>query len=250
MNFYVSCGLKYIKSLEVQPDLGITPVNIKLYYVGKDDPIQVRLGRRNLLERVTVPIFLNKSTIDKVADEIRRLPDDHSDIFHREYSVHDSGNIIDTNGYVSSLLNQLKKKIKIQCQFNFDKLALRRETNLDLRDLHIDYFENCGFLFDRNQGYMERYIFNIGNIPRSTAIADINPKIISKYLSQKFSKLDMQDLFLKLSEFKMVEIVTPSYDHINGVLHGLKINVTELLHSSYGYQEEFAALLSQWVLRD
>jgi hypothetical protein len=250
MTFHVSCGLKYIKSLEVQPNLGITPVNIKLYYVGKDDSIQVRLGTRNLLERVTVPIFLSKLTIDKVADEIRRLPDDHSDIFHREYSVHDSGNIIDTNGYVSSLLDKLKKKMKIQCQFNFDKLSLRRETNLDLRDLHIDYYENCGFFFDRNQGFMERYIFNIGNIPRSTAIADINPNIISDCLSQKFSLMNMHDLFLKSPEFKVVEIVTPSFDYKNGILHGLKINVTELLHSSYGYQEEFAALLSQWVPRD
>ena len=60
----------------------------------------------------------------------------------------------------------------------------------------------------------------------------------------------MQDLFLKSPEFKVIEVVTPSYDKKNGVLHGLRINVTDLLHSGYGYQEEFAALLSEWVPRD
>ena len=250
MTFHISCALKYIESLEVQPNLGIRPVNVQLYHIGKDDPVQFRLGTRILLERVTVPILLNKSAIDKVADEIRKLPNDHNDIFHREYSVHDSGNIIDTKGYVSSLLDQLKKKMRIQCQFNFDKLTLRRQSNLDLRDLHIDYYENCGNLFDRSQGCMERYIFNIGKIPRSIAIADINPTKISDCLSLKFSAMRMQDLFLKSPEFKVIEVVTPSYDKKNGILHGLRINVTDLLHSGYGYQEEFAALLSEWVPRD
>jgi hypothetical protein len=250
MTFHISCSLKYIKSLEVQPNLGIRTVNAKLYHVGKDDPIQFRYGTRILLKRISVPIILNKSDIDKVSDQIRKLPNDHSDIFHREYSVHDSGNIIDTKGFVSSILDQLKKKMRIQCQFNFDKLTLRRQSNHDLRDLHIDYYENCGILFDRKQGFMERYIFNIGNIPRSIAIADINPTIISDCLSLKYSIKSMNDLFLRSPEFNVVEVVTPSYEQKNGVLHGIKINVTDLLHSEFGYQGEFAAMLTNWVLRD
>lgn len=220
-------------------------VNVNIIYIDQlhENQIEDLTG----IQRIKINCQIDNSLLSNATNEIQNAPDEFEEVWHKDYGEIDSGNLIDLDGDVSRLLDQVRLSSDWDNDsVRFDKILLRKQDSFDLSQFHTDHFNSCPPKV-RKQGDLERIIFNVGKNSRFFAVLNLNPSAVMERIHDPFSFDEYNDFFNDQGVVDLIIYETPSF---NGtVLHGLKFNAYSTIHSGFGAKDDIAIVLSKWTLK-
>jgi hypothetical protein len=220
-------------------------VNVNIFYINKlhENQIIDLTG----IQRIKINCQIDDSLLSNAINEIKNAHDEFEEIWHKDYGEIDSGNLIDLDGDVSRLLDQVRLSSDWDDDsVRFDKILLRKQDSFDLSQFHTDHFNSYPPKI-RKHGALERIIFNIGKNPRFFAVLNLNPSVVMERIHDPFSFEEYNNFFNDQGTMDLIIYETPGF---NGtVLHGLKFNAYSTIHSGLGAKDDIAIVLSKWTLK-
>ena len=103
----------YIKPLHDDPDFKIL-VRIQRITAQNEPERLKKLG----ISRFSINYHIDRTVLKEIINQILQLPDEFEELWHRDYGEIDSGNIIDSSGEASGLLDNISKSSIIQRRLN------------------------------------------------------------------------------------------------------------------------------------
>lgn len=220
-------------------------VNVHIVYINQlhENQIEDLTG----IQRIKINCQFDNSLLSNAINEIHNAPDEFEEIWHKDYGEIDSGNLIDVDGDVSRLLDQVRLSSDWDNDsVRFDKILLRKQDSFDLSQFHTDHFNSYPPRI-RKHGALERIIFNIGKNPRFFAVLNLNPSAVMERIHDPFSFEEYNDFFNDQGVMDLMIYETPSFN--GALLHGLKFNAYSTIHSGFGAKSDIAIVLSKWTLK-
>lgn len=234
------------KSMAIHPWQSSKPLSVTLKKVAYKCAFSISCPQAgSLASGLSLALQLDSRLLSLVQGESKRLPKDHADIFHRDYAEIDSGNVIDESGHVSELLDMLAESVKATCASNFNKVTWRHCEQTDLKDLHIDYFNSAKGDCKRGAERVFRYLFNLGDTVRYTAVLPI-PTSLFAAAPDTNSGEHFLDPILSRHDKPLVAYLIPVPPLVlsAGRVNALRLDVLNLMHSGYGQAGELAGIVT------
>ena len=183
-----------------------------------------------------------------IKNQINSLPTNHEDLWHYNYGEIDSGNIIAKDKLVSSLLDQIRKKLKLKRKIiSYDKFTLRKKNINNFSLMHADHFNDKNMSLIRSKITMQRYVINLNTNHKSQiAFLNINKNLVKKLILDPFNFEDYRKLF-KITDNLTVKIYQiPPFNERTSKFYGIKFDVFNTIHSAVGKKNDLKAVISNW----
>jgi len=219
------------------------PVKVKRLKAYKRNEILKSLG----ISIIQINCPIDRETLNEIMGQIRNKPDEYEELWHRDYGEIDSGNIFDTTGEASKLLDKLAQTLEWVGEYpRFDKFIYRKCDNFYFSEFHTDHFSSNPER-TRSYGVIKRALLNLGDSPRGIAVLDIPSSIVKKYIKDPYSKKNYINLLTKEKKWSMVLVYTPPPSFEEEKINGLLFDSFSLVHCGFGKKGELGAVLSHWI---
>ena len=240
------------KNILIQPSINI---NFKFKANIKKVSIFEKFIKNSKYRVVRLMVKKNHLNLKKLKENTKKqIISDFQEIWHRNYTEIESGNLIDQGNYISESLDIFSKKLNYNNKNeNFDKIMLRSTNDLSLNGFHTDHFNSFSNL-NRKYGFIERTIINLREEKRVLAILDLEPEILRKSINSKYNVKDYLNLYKSLdnkqNNILLVEIPKIKIVGNHYLFFGIQFNSYPTLHATFGYKGDFSAVLSNWFKFD
>ena len=199
------------------------------------------------INRLQINCPIDRESINEIMGQIINMPDEYEELWHRDYGEIDSGNIIDTSGEASKLLDKLAHSLEWGGDYpRFDKFIYRKRDNFYFSEFHTDHFSSKPER-TRSYGIIKRALLNLGDSPRCTAVLDIPSSIVKKYIKDPYSKKNYINLLTKEKLWSIFLIETPPPFFEEKGINGLLFDPFSVVHCGFGKKGELGAVLTHWI---
>ena len=218
------------------------PVRIQRINAQKTNESLKSLG----ISRFKINCPIDRRILDEIMEQILNMPDEFEELWHRDYGEIDSGNIIDSTGKASQLLDKIAYNLEWAGEYpRFDKFIYRKRDNYNLSEFHADHYCSKPER-TRKYGVMKRALINLGYFPRCIAVLDIPSLIVKKNINDPYAKKDYKKLLTRKNKWDMFLIETaPPFFKERGI-SGLLFDSFSTVHCGFGKKGDFCAVISKW----
>ena len=232
----------YIKPLHDDPDFKIL-VRIQRITTQNEPERLKRLG----ISRFSINYHIDRTVLKEIINQILQLPDEFEELWHRDYGEIGSGNIIDSSGEASGLLDNISKSMEWGNESpRFDKFILRKRDNYRLSEFHTDHYCSQPER-TRTKGTMKRAILNLGDTSRWVAVLDIPSSVVKEKIKDPYCKKNYIKMLTHIERCDMLLIDTASPCHDREEINGLFIDSFSTVHCGYGKIGDLCAVLTHWI---
>ena len=232
----------YIKPLHDDPDFKIL-VRIQRITAQNEPERLKKLG----ISRFSINYHIDRTVLKEIINQILQLPDEFEELWHRDYGEIGSGNIIDSSGEASGLLDNISKSMEWGNESpRFDKFILRKRDNYRLSEFHTDHYCSQPER-TRTKGMMKRAILNLGDTSRWIAVLNIPSSIVKNSIKDPYFKNNYKNMLTSIKKYDIVLIETAPSGYKRKEINGLIFDSFTTVHSGFGRKGEIGAVLSHWV---
>lgn len=237
----------FIKNLDIVDEDIKCIYSVSLYeYRGDFDICFKSAGDLTLLRSFRIQNTLEKEELSIIYEQLQGLPEDQTDLFHQDYRLLDSGNSVDTVGVASSLLNGLRRELKLNSAIRcFDKVSLKRYEQTSLTGFHIDYFDQDGDIYTKAEGHMYRYFVNLGKEARYLCFAWIPRDVIRNEFPVRYHEQALLRFLEIYPRFDVVILPIPAPTARE--IFAVSMNVFDVLHTTYGMAGDLCGIVTDWL---
>ena len=235
----------YIKPLHDDPDFKIL-VRIQRITTQNEPERLKKLG----ISRFSINYHIDRTVLKEIINQILQLPDEFEELWHRDYGEIDSGNIIDSSGEASGLLDNISKSMEWGNESpRFDKFILRKRDNYRLSEFHTDHYCSQPER-TRSKGVMKRAILNLGDTSRWVAVLDIPSSIVKNSIKDPYFKNNYKNMLTSIKKYDIFLIETAPSGYKRKEINGLFFDSFTTVHCGFGKKGEIGAVLSHWIQGD
>ena len=235
------------------------PFRVKVYILLNQctsPEIILRINNELLVSSMSIPYVLTDSLIEKVYSQLKRLPNDSYEIWPSSHEAKLGSHLVDPTGDVTELLAAIEHEIAIvKPLLNHNKVSSRKRDKFSLNEMHVDSFEGMRLNKDGKRIKVWRYFMNLGDTPRTTALAILNPLSVDSLIPVEFKNKQLDELKYRPNllddlviaagmELPYLIITTPPKDKEKKRIYGVKICTTHMLHGEYGLKDDFVAFIN------
>jgi len=232
----------YIKPLHDDPDFKIL-VKVQRITAQNEPETLKKLG----ISRFSINYHIDRTVLTEIINQILQLPNEFEELWHRDYGEIDSGNIIDSSGEASGLLDNISKSLEWENESpRFDKLIFKKRDNFRLSEFHTDHYCSQPER-TRTKGTMKRAILNLGDTSRWIAVLDIPSSIVKNNIKDPYFKNNYKNMLTVVNKFDMFLIETVPSGYKRKEMNGLFFDSFTTVHCGFGSKGEIGAVLSHWV---
>lgn len=241
--------LELWRSQIVRNELSDVELKINLLRPAQSMPfseVRASAGGAPILTPFAIPYAAPEIAFDAIKSQIRSLPNNYYELWPSDHNVNSGSHFPDPWGDATAMLSHLEFFVPtVRPPVNHNKISARRQDMNGLNELHVDGFE--GMPADAHNLRMPvfRHFYNMGTSWRTTAIALHAPAMVDKFVPNAYTHGYLDKMFDAMGcQLDVAILNIPPRDPSNGLMYGLKILTSHLVHGEYGKKDDMLAIVN------